>query len=452
MKRIFQCLFLLLCGWPVAGQSSKFSPTELKADLHYLHDKLKAQHPGLYLYSSRQTIDQLFDSLQNDLADSLTETQFYHHLSCISSVIKDGHTILLPRRSHHDKNSRFLPYHFAVINQTIYVDQVCTSDTRIPEGAEITRINDLNATTLLDQLMERQIRDGHNSTYPTWILGNYLREYYAFNFGHHDQFEIGYRVNGETATATIAALPKDSIYRYRQQRYPNKIFTKQPGDGIQLQIGANNEYALLTIRDFHNEVLQDEYKQHFSKTIRNYFRKILDSKTTNLILDLRNNQGGDVENGVMLLSYLFKKPFKVLEGYACVNKNGSLKPCGGPALGSHNPNANGFNGNLYVLVNGGSFSNSGIVASCLKAYNRAIFIGEETGGNPHVINGDSKDIELPNTGIYAEIPTKQYIIRNTAANNGRGIFPDHSIKPTIQDLLRGVDTALAFTVGLIRKH
>jgi len=297
--------------------------------------------------------------------------------------------------------------------------------------------------------MERQVRDGNNLTYPGWILNNYFREYYSFSFGHAARYEIGFKMNDHADSVIVNGLTKDSINYYRKQHYPDKIFTKQSGDGIKLQFGTNNQYALLTIRDFHNEVLKDEYKQDFTKTIRDCFNKIIDSKTKNLVLDLRNNQGGDIGNGVALLSYLLDKPFAVLEGYACMSRKVGLKKCGGPALGMHQPKENRFRGNLYVLINGGSFSNSGIVSSCLKTNKRAIFIGEETGGNPFVINGDSKDITLPHTGIHVDIPTKQYIIRDKDSNNGRGIIPDHIINHDITDVLRDIDADLEYTIALI---
>ncbi|MFN8305492.1 MAG: S41 family peptidase [Ferruginibacter sp.] len=452
-NRVFASLslFLLLAG-ATDAQTRKFSAAALQSDIQYLHEKLEANHPGLYLYNSKATIDRVFDSLRNNIRDSMTGSAFYYHISCISSVIKDGHTILLPdpaSTDYHNKHSRFLPYYFAVIDGRLYVNKVCTPDTRIPAGAEITSINGLDAASLLNQLMERQIRDGNNLSYPAWILQNYFREYYSFHFGHAERYEIGYKLNGETDSATIDGLVKDSIYHYRQLYFPNISFGKRAGEGLTLDLSKSGLYALLGVRDFHNEALKDAYKQNFDKTIRHYFSLINERHIKNLVLDLRGNQGGDIENGVTLLSYLLNEPFAVLQGYARVGRKGELKNCGGPALGMHKPKPGRFTGKLYVLVDGGSFSNSGIVASCLKAHKRAVFIGEETGGNPVVINGDSKDFQLPNSRLYIEIPTKQYIIADKASNTGRGVFPDHSVRKTILDLVRNNDKALSYAIGLL---
>ena len=45
-------------------------------------------------------------------------------------------------------------------------------------------------------------------------------------------------------------------------------------------------------------------------------------------------------------------------------------------------------GELLVLINGGSFSSTAILCACLRRDQRALFIGEETGGNAHIISGD----------------------------------------------------------------
>jgi hypothetical protein len=383
----------------------------------------------------------------------LTELAFYKHITIISSIIKDGHSIILPSAAitnTQGNTSDFLPYHFVILNNQLFVDMVYTSDHSMPVGSEIISINNVEAPEIIKQLSERQVRDGNNLTYPIWVLSNYFRQYYSFIFGHPANFAITYKINGDTKAASIKALPKDSIYYYRQKNYPNKIFLNLPNEGLKLTIENDNKYAILTIKDFHNDVLKKEYKQNFDKVIASYFEQISNSKTENLILDLRNNQGGDIENGVYLLSYLLDKPFSVITEYYCVENN-ELQHCNGPSLGLHNPTSSNFKGKLYVLINGGSFSNSGIVSSCLQANNRATFVGQETGGNPNVIEGFIKEIKLPNTKIQVQVPTKQFVITNKVNNNGQGIIPTQLVIPKLADILEGKDTELEYTIDLISK-
>jgi len=449
--------FLVLLD-PSFGQANNketlFTTYELKADLQYLRSKLENNHPGLYLYTEKSIIDKAFDSLENTISNPLTELEFYKHITVISSIIKDGHTILLPgikTSDYHNQNSKFLPYHFTMLNNKLYADMVYTNDRSIQAGSEIISINHVEASDIIKQLIERQVRDGNNLSYPTWILSNYFRQYYSFIFGHPETYTISFKINEQTNDATIKALTKDSIYYYRQKAYPNKSFSNLPNEGIQLKIDTAKNYALLTIKDFHNDVLKKEYKQDFEKTIASYFEQINASKAENLVIDLRNNQGGDIENGVFLLSYLFDKPFAVVKEYFCV-ENYQLQHCNGPSLGLHKPKSNNYKGKLFVLVNGGSFSNSGIVSSCLQVNKRAIFIGQETGGNPNVIAGFIKNINLPNTKIQVQIPTKQFVITDKINNNGQGLMPTQLVIPKLADILDGKDTELDYTINLISNN
>lgn len=458
-KQLLIFLFPLLVflnisfGQAPYDQERIFATDKLKADLKYLKNKLELNHPNLYLYASKSTIDKVFDSLENSIFEPLTELAFYRHISIISSVIKDGHSIILPGTeitNRHSNSSNFLPYHFVILNNRLFVDMVYTNDNALPVGSEIISINHVEATEIIRQLCERQVRDGNNLTYPIWIVSNYFRQYYSFVFGHPENFAISYKINGQTNTAAIKALPKDSIYFYRRKNYPGKTFTNLPNEGLTLKFEKDNKYAILTIKDFHNDVLKKEYKQNFYKVIASCFVQIENNKTDNLVLDLRNNQGGDIENAVYLLSYLLDKPFSVVQEYNCVENN-ELQHCNGPSLGQHSPKSGSFKGKLYVLINGGSFSNSGIVASCLQANNRATFIGQETGGNPNVIAGFIKEIKLPNTKIQVQVPTKQFVITNKVNNNGRGLMPTHPVIPTLADILEGKDTELDYTIDLISK-
>lgn len=440
-------------GQTTNNQEVTFLPDELKADIKYLKTKLENNHPNLYLYTSKSIVDNVFDSLENSILNPLTELEFYKHLTIISSIIKDGHTIILPSAeitNSQNSSHNFLPYHFVILHNQLFLDMLYTNDISIPLGSEIISINNVDAGEIIKQLTERQVRDGNNLTYPLWILSNYFRQYYSFIFGHPAKYLISYKINGQINETLIKALPKDSIYFYRQKNYPNKTFSNLPNEGLKLKIENDNKYAILTIKDFHNDVLKKEYKQTFDKVVASYFEQINNSKTENLILDLRNNQGGDIENGVYLLSYLLDKPFSVVQEYNCVENN-EVQHCNGPSLGQHNPKTSNFNGKLYVLINGGSFSNSGIVSSCLQANNRATFIGQETGGNPNVIAGFIKEIKLPTTKIQVQIPTKQFVITDKTNNNGHGVMPTRFVEPKLNDILENKDTELDYTIDLISK-
>jgi C-terminal processing protease CtpA/Prc len=115
------------------------------------------------------------------------------------------------------------------------------------------------------------------------------------------------------------------------------------------------------------------------------------------------------------------------------------------------PGKNQFTGQIYVLTNGGSFSNSVIVSSALKKYSRTIFVGTETGGNPAVLAGYARDFELPNTKIRVEIPTKRFTMTSLSANTGNGLIPEYEIENSIEDNIGRFDRQIDFVMKLIEK-
>ncbi|MBL0336836.1 MAG: hypothetical protein IPP73_16385 [Chitinophagaceae bacterium] len=451
LKKILLIKFLFL-GYALSltGQTI-FSIDQLKSDLAFYKSKLEQFHPGLYLYSSKAGIDSYFDSLSALITKPLDDLEFYRIITLTSAKIRDGHTLLLPgseTTAYHNKNSPFLPLQIGVYKNGLFVKMNCSATAPIPDGSRIVSINGQTSEEIIQQLTERQVRDGNNLSYAYWILDNYFRDYYSYHFGHPDNFTIEYESENGVKKTSIPGLAKDSLFYYRSQRYPDFRFDKKPGEGITLKLDTSNHYALLKIRDFHNDVLRKTYHQPFNETITGYFSEIVNSKVDNLVLDLRDNQGGDIENGVYLLSWLLNKPFKVVTSYNCVESQ-QLVSCKGPSSGSHNPKENPFSGKLYVLVNGGSFSNSGIVASCLRVNQRAVFIGTETGGNPNVLTGFPKGFELPNTKIKVEIPSKQFVMTSVSGNDGRGLVPDYIVEEDVPSYINKMDMVLVFALKMI---
>ena len=198
------------------------------------------------------------------------------------------------------------------------------------------------------------------------------------------------------------------------------------------QLKANT--AILTIKSFDNDLLNELYKQGFT-VIDSVFKRLRAHNTQNLLLDLRDNQGGDFETGRHLLSYLITSSSLYLTGS---NESKLLQP-----------KENNFTGKLFVLINGGSFSNTGIVSACLERDRRATFIGEESGGNKSIIYGEPAEVVLPHTAILAYISTTVFPISNDSSDHG--IIPQYIVQPSLTDLLTGKDIVKKFALQLMQK-
>ena len=293
-------------------------------------------------------------------------------------------------------------------------------------------------------------------------LNNYFAEYFSYFYGHPDEFLIEVKVSdGSKQAIKVEGLPKSDIRAIRSKKYPNRVtvrgINQKEGDGIILNMDTLKNTAILTIRDFDSNILQEVHKQDFKKTLMVMFYQIRQSQAKNLIIDLRGNQGGNLENGIFLLSNILNQNFSVVDQFYVVKKpeakteteRNRIKRSKG--TGSYSPTSQPFKGDTYLLVNGGSFSNSGIVSSAFRNYKRGKIIGEETGGNKNVICGWGEIITLPNTRISVHIPTKQFVISGKDKNDGHGVIPDFIVRPTISELIKGRDEVMDFTLNLIQK-
>ncbi len=137
--------------------------------------------------------------------------------------------------------------------------------------------------------------------------------------------------------------------------------------------------------------------------------KIVSSGSKTMILDLRNNPGGYLNDAVSFASD-FLKPGQVVviqeDGHG--NRN-ELKAVGNPRLG---------NIKLVVLVNKGSASASEIVAGALKDSARGKIVGDKSFGKGTV----QESQQLEQAGLH--ITTARWLTPNGTWVHGVGLTPD----------------------------
>ena len=115
------------------------------------------------------------------------------------------------------------------------------------------------------------------------------------------------------------------------------------------------------------------------------------------------------------------------------------------------PKPDVFHGQLYVLINGITFSSAGDLAAALRKQTEAIFIGEESGGAfEGPTGGTSIVVELSNSKIMVRISPQIHLSSGYKQHPfGRGVLPDHPIQYTIEDVLSQRDLELEKALDLI---
>ena len=163
----------------------------------------------------------------------------------------------------------------------------------------------------------------------------------------------------------------------------------------------NKDIAYIQLFNFHERAAQ---------TFDQAAKKILNSSAQSIILDLRGNPGGILQEAVAIGGWFVDKGSPVaLEHFG----NGKLQTyeSAGPAT------LKGFP--LAILIDKGSASASEILAGALKVHNKALLIGEKTFGKGTVqIIKDFAD------GSALRVTTSQWLLPNETSIDKEGLSPD----------------------------
>jgi C-terminal processing protease CtpA/Prc len=95
------------------------------------------------------------------------------------------------------------------------------------------------------------------------------------------------------------------------------------------------------------------------------------------------------------------------------------------------PKEQRFHGDVYVLINRQSHSQSAVTAAQIQDYGFGTLVGEETGEYPSLY-ASGLGYTLPNTGIPVNV-SKAYMLRVNGRKAERGVMPDIFIKDHLLD-------------------
>jgi len=460
-------LFFLIMTSLASGQE-KFSKKQLEEDLSILKNSLEEIHGGLYAYSSETEINDWFLQAKNKVKDSMNRFEFYKIVAPLNGIIKNGHTdISYPKFG--DKFN-LLPLSLYKHKDSFYIKEVFLDVNKELIALPITKIDGIAIKEVFDRLMLTATRDGDNTTLPKENLLALFSLSYPLAYGTKTSYEITVIKDRKEVTVPIKStlLSDKLISKYYNQRPEKKPLSFKIKDGI----------AIISFLTFDKTTLK---KAKYKAFLANAFAEIKTKKIQHLILDVRNNGGGDPVPTQELLSYVLDKEFRMYNDvYTITNKiknrkyfkkqgvfwlnllsflkikkirDGHYRLRSDQGMDVYMPKTNSFDGKLYVLTNGKSFSATGEFTSFVKDNTNAIFIGEEVGGNKiQNTSGVSYTITLPNSKQKAVIPIVIWEMNVAAENNAHGVQPDYWVRNTIQEELNKIDAVMKFAEKLIKEQ
>lgn len=328
--------------------SQKHSVAEIHEDIDKLYTQLKRNHPHLYQFTDKETLDFKFDSLKKAIKEPMGSRLLYMQMAQVTKFVGQGHMSLVPPMPRFDRKARKalrkmkfdinnLDYEY--LDQKLLIVNARGGDS-VLVGSEVLKVNDENVADLIARYKQTIASDGYNKTLHNRIVGARFMSFYVKEKGRFDSIALTLKNADSTFVKSYKRVLKD---KYRPKKVdstkkdtskvvkkPIVKLTKAERKARRLAskakrkhnskygfIKERNEYtrnlnfvgkdstiALLKIRGFTN----GDYEAFYDETFN-----VLDSlKTKTLIIDLRNNFGGRLKEITYLYSYLTDKDFVMI--------------------------------------------------------------------------------------------------------------------------------------------
>lgn len=470
-----------------------FDTNVLLKDLEIYRNTIETAHSGLYLYTTKTQFDVLFEDVKQKIPTLKNTREFYKLLAGIHTKINCGHSsfhITANVFSEVDKTNEnaFFPFKIKFLKNTLIAAQDYKT---IKKGDQIVSINSNSISEISDQTFKLLSSDGYNTTFKYRQLEANFSANYFIAFGASKVFDIQFIPlnNSEIQSVKTNAIPLTKL---------NETVTESSFEKPYYLEYVDNNTALLTVNTFSTETKKNQ--KLFFKFLKTSFKEINNKGINNLILDIRENTGGDDGNDMELASYFINTKFKenkfrklnTLDGmppypeyltdqwYSMFDMDRNVispKEVQAEArkmmleqvekgadqayywkekeIIKRGPAKNRFKGQVYVLTSGKVFSGGGLFSALVRDKSNAIFIGEETGGGYYRHTGTFPLIyKLPNSGLIFSLFTvvNEQDVDQKLVPNGSGTVPQYEVYQTATEFVNQQDAVLNKAKAIINNN
>lgn len=456
-------------------QITSLTGEEARADFSKLMEVLHEAYPGLYDALTPEELDAYCAQTLAAMPEQMPLGDFWRVLKHTAGKIHDSHLYVYPMESDRRRRSIDLPQiYFGWIDSALVATR-CTGAYASYYGRRIRSVDGIPADSVC------RIVAGYVGGYDGRVESR--REYFLAMAASNCYFDCApgaspkrdvtlefddgerLRLKGWNYTGRdMRGLAPDWSGFVRTNYYPDANFALKMLDDSTAYVG------LSTFRL--NAVEVD--------SLAAFIRSVADRP--NLIVDVRNNSGGDVEVLARILSFFAEKPFAALGGYQWVAKPsgiasfegccmnyapdqeiiGGFEPVAGREgyfmaddVGAIVPDSvTHYGGRLYVLTNEGSCSAATIFPAAILRNHRGVIVGRETATAYHFMNAMKfADIRLPHSWLTVRVPLVRCVFdttENPRIPYGRGVLPDYEVRLSLDEIasVRG-DSILGYTRALI---
>lgn len=466
-----RCLIGLgLCFHPAAGSAQAVDAKVVaaapaligaeaaRADLRALYAGLQSAQYALYARTSKTALDRAFRETLLALDHPMPRAEVQARFQRFVARVRIAHTrIAFPAAaygSYTEAGGKIFPLDVRIDAGRVYVVGNRSGRADIAVGDEIVRIDGKRMPELLARL-------GRNVSADTPYLAHSIIEYRLpgylwLEYGARDDFDVmvrrtdgsarNIRLASRTPAEIAVAGPAPQTDPPRAAKMlPGAIAYLRPGPFYNLDPAANPWDT-----------------KDFVAFVDTAFGSFIAAKATTLVIDLRNNPGGDSSFSDPMVAWFASRPFRFVSDFririsaetiaanrsrlAAATKDGVVDQVS-PRLASLyttavpgsirsfpvalTPPRTGlrFAGSVYLLIDRYSYSNTVNVAAIVQDYRFGTILGEET-TDLATTYGAMESFTLPRTGISVGY-AKAMLIRPNGSLVPRGIVPDIALRAPI---------------------
>jgi C-terminal processing protease CtpA/Prc len=436
----------------------------LKKDFIVLRESLEEGHPGIYDYTTKLEMNKIFNQTYERYTKPLTSEEFRISLLPILRAIKDSHTAIYSNKYRLTDKSK-LPLLFGLQNDSLIVYST-TSDYTHLLHKRISKINNESIENIISKIKRISYgNDGYVESHDKRMLLLYFGSLYKkiYQFKKSDKVEIQF-ADRSSSTFNYDFYEPEKYLPKLKSSSKKRFSLKRLNSGVGV-VDLNTFQLLETDIDSIGVFIANPTLEH-------------------LIIDVRDNSGGDIDAIKRIFSFIAKKPFrissyemvnkrdgynffknslnylpdsKLFENYKKVeNKNGYYFP--DENIPTIEPNKEQhFDKDIYVLTNEFSKSASTVFPALVYKHKRGTIIGRETGSSYYQLNAKKfVQIYLKNTGLELYMPLVKSVF-DTKGNSdipwGRGVLPDNEIQISFNEFIDDSnDTFIDATIEIIENN
>ncbi|MEO1575500.1 MAG: S41 family peptidase [Pseudomonadota bacterium] len=440
---------------PADPWSEDLAPDVIRADFADLYDGLKSAHADLYAQRNKAEYDARFEATLATFTQPMSRFDVQMAFQRFAAYGNVGHArIDFPNevyQSYRENGGKVLALYPRVVDGVIYVGDNYTGDDRIRAGDELVAIDGEPMSRWLQRAAEHISADTPylaqslmEFTFPRdlWVLA-----------GERDAFEVSLRRGAKPFTLKVRTTTSEQ----------QQSASSGTPDAFALDSSArtyrmiDDTIAYLMPGPFYNidNPSRPWDNAAFLAFIDEAFHHFLENDATELIIDLRQNPGGDNSFSDPMLAWFADEPFRFYSEFlirssdqAAAANAARLDAQGDPESVSAKfaqrydevprgevfafdlpfaqpRDGKRFEGRVTALVNRHSFSNAVNVAAIIQDYEFGLIAGEKT-SDMATTYGSMEQFTLTRTGINVGFP-KAHIIRPSGARTPDGVTPDWAI-------------------------